>query len=118
MADSVNSKYNSLIDKYLPIPAQFTVLKSRKGWEINWNTTPVSQGNKLKFVLMIFERVRGGGYLKKVLTITDNNKFLVPRKSDFNPARVLFSIVSVNNCGYQSPFSKLFRIRGRRIILI
>jgi hypothetical protein len=114
--DTISFRYKSLIDKGLPIPAQFSVIKSRIGREINWNTETVTQNSELIFTLMIFERVRGGGYCKKVLTLTRNKKFLIPRKSDFNPARVFFGIVSVNNCGYQSSFPKLFRIRGRRII--
>jgi len=116
IADTIDFRYKSLIDKGLPVPAQFSVIKSRTGLEINWITATYTLDNNLKFKIMIFERVRRGGYLKRNLKTTKDSQFLLPGKSEFNPARVFFSIVSVNNCGYQSSFPKLFRIRGRRII--
>lgn len=117
IADTINSRYKSLIDNTLPVPNQFRVIKSRQGWEISWNLSETDQGKELKYSILIFERVKKGSYLKKVLATSDRSPFLVPRKSPFNPARVLFAIVTVNSNGYQGPFSKLFRIRGKRIVI-
>lgn len=116
IAETINTTYNSLIDTELPTPEQFSVTKSRKGLEISWKTTPSVHDIGLKFSVMIFEPVTGGGYLNKVFTTTESKSVLIPRKSDFNPAKVLFGIVSVNDNGYQSPFPKLFKIKGKRII--
>jgi hypothetical protein len=92
------------------------VIKSRKGWEISWKTTSPLNENGLKYSVLIFEPVSGNGYRNKTFRTTDVKKVLIPRKSAFKPAKVLFGIVSVNKNGYQSPFPKLFKIKGRRII--
>jgi len=66
--------------------------------------------------MLVFEPVKGGGYLNKVFKTTEAKQILIPRETEFNPAKVLFGIVSVNNNGFQSPFPKLFKIKGRRIV--
>ena len=116
LSDSIGFKYKFSIDKDLPVPEQFSAVKSREGHEISWMTTSSNKTGGLKFVVMIFERVKGGGYRRRILTKTDQNKFLVQRNSEINPARVLFAVVSTNNRNSQSSFSKLFKVRGRRII--
>ena len=116
IAEMVNTTYNSIINTELPTPEQFSVIKSRKGLEISWITTPSPNDGGLKFSVMVFEPVAGGGYLNKVYKTTEEKKVLIPRKSDFNPSKVLFGIVSTNDNGYQSPFPKLFRIQGKKII--
>ena len=116
IAETINSTYNSLINSELPTPENFSVVKSRKGWELSWKTKPSVSDQGLRFSVMIFETVKGGGYLNKVFKTTESNQVFIPRKSDFNPAKVLFGIVSISNNGYQSSFPKLFRIKGRRII--
>ncbi|MCX6238808.1 MAG: family 10 glycosylhydrolase [Bacteroidia bacterium] len=116
IAEAVNSTYNSLINIELPTPEQFSVTKSRKGWEISWKIIPSVHDNGLKYSVLVFEPVKGGGYLNKVYETTKIKQVFIPRKSDLNPAKVLFGIVSVNDNGYQSPFPKLFKIKGRRIV--
>ena len=116
IAEMVNTTYNSIINTEIPIPEQFTVIKTRKGLEISWVTTPSIHDKDLKFSVMIFEPISGGGYLNKVYKTTEEKKVLIPRKSDFNPSKVLFGIVSTNENGYQSPFPKLFRIKGKKIV--
>ena len=116
IAETINSTYNSSINVELPTPEQFNVTKSRQGWEISWKTTSSVHDNKLKFSVMVFEPVSGGGYLNKIFKTTSDKMVLIPRKSDFNPAKVLFGIVSTNENGFQSPFPKLFKIKGKRIV--
>jgi len=116
IAEMVNTTYNSLINTELPTPEQFSVIKTRKGLEISWVTTTSVNDNGLKYSVMIFEPVGGGGYLNKVFSTTEYKTVLIPRKSDFNPSKVLFGIVSTNENGYQSPFPKLFRIKGKKIV--
>ncbi|HEY3388626.1 MAG TPA: family 10 glycosylhydrolase [Prolixibacteraceae bacterium] len=116
IAETVNTTYNSIIDTELPTPEQFSVVKFRKGREISWKTTPSVHDKGLKFLVLIFEPVEGGGYLNKVYKTTESKDVFIPRKSEFNPSKVLFGIVSVNDKGYQSPFPKLFRIKGKKII--
>ena len=116
IAETVNTTYNALTDIKLPVPEQFTLIKSGKGWDISWVTSPSIHDEGLKFTVMIFEPVDGGGYLNKIFKTTENKQVFIPKKSDFNPAEVLFGIVSVNDNGYQSPFPKLFKIKGKRIV--
>ncbi len=116
ISDSVNLVYHSIIDKELPLPEKFSVTKFAKGREIFWESLPEIHHPDLKFSVIIFERLKGGGYRKKVLETTAQKQYFIPRKSPFNPSRVFFAIVSVNKDGYQSEFPKLFRIRGRRVI--
>jgi hypothetical protein len=116
IADSINSVYSASIDTALPVPEELSISRSRKGWEIKWNAKPTSRENSLKFSIMVFHPVKGGGFLKKVFSITGDKSVFIPRKSEFNPSKVLFGIVSISDKGYQSPFPKLFHIRGRRII--
>ena len=117
LADTLNYRYKTLIDKILQAPSQISVTKSRKGLEIQWVISTLNQSHKLKYSLIILERAKGGGYRKRTLGETGDTKILIPKKSDFNPGRVYFTIIAVNECGYQSLFSNLFRIRGRRIVL-
>jgi len=116
IAEVINTTYNASIDMELPTPEQFSVTKSRKGWNISWKTTPSVHDKGLKFSMLVFEPVKGGGYLNKVFKTTEAKQILIPRETEFNPAKVLFGIVSVNNNGFQSPFPKLFKIKGRRIV--
>lgn len=117
LADTLNFRYKSLIDNTLETPSQISVTKSREGWEIEWMTLSLNQSDKLKYSIMIFKRVKGDGWKGRTLGETNGKKFLIPKKSDFNPAKVFLAIVTVNQCGCQSLFSNLFHIRGRRIIL-
>ena len=117
LADSLNFRYKTQIDKALQVPTQISVSKSRKGWEIEWIISPLNQSEKLKYSLITFERIKGGGYRKRTLSETSDKKFLLLRKSEFNNKRALFAIITVNQCGYQSLYSNLFRLRGRRIFL-
>ena len=116
LADSINIRYKALIDNELPIPEKFSVVKSREGWKIYWKIKPTAQTDQLKFTVTMLKRIKGGGYQERILVTTEELNFLVIRKSDINPGRVLFSIASTNRNGFQSSFSKLFRVRGRRII--
>ena len=116
IAQTVNTTYNSIINTELPTPEQFSVIKSRKGLELSWVVTPSDNDRGLKYSVLVFEPVKGGGYLNKVFKTTETKNVFIPRKSDFNPSKVLFGIVSTNDKGYQSPFPKLFRIKGKRII--
>jgi hypothetical protein len=116
IVETINSTYEEVTDTELPTPEEFSVIKSRKGWEIRWKTTSSVNLIGLKYSVMIFEPVAGGGYLNKTFKTTEVKKVLIPRKSDFKPAKVLFGIVSINKNGYQSPFPKLFRIKGRHIV--
>jgi len=116
IAETINTTYNSLIDIELPIPEQFSLTKFSKGWEISWTTTASVHDGKLKFMVMVFEPVKGGGYMKKVFTTTESKQVLIPIKSDFNPSNVLFGIVSTTDEDHQSAFPKLFKIKGRRIV--
>ncbi len=116
IAEMINTTYNALINTELPTPEQFSVIKTRKGLEISWVTTTSVNDNGLKYSVMIFEPVGGGGYVNKVFKTTEEKKVLIPRKSDFNPSKVLFGIVSTNDNGYQSPFPKLFKIKGKQIV--
>lgn len=117
LADTLNSRYKSLIDKSLPGTSKITVTRSRQGRNIEWVIPPTVQNQKLKYVMLAFEPVKGGRYRKRTLIETSNKKFFIPKNSDLNPARALFAIISVNECGYQSSFGQLFRIRGRKIKL-
>jgi len=116
IAETINTSYNAVIDTELSTPEQFTVTKSREGVEISWAINPSDHNKNLKFSVMIFEPVAGGGYVNKIFKTTEDKKVLIPRKSDIRPSKVLFGIVSVNDNGYQSPFPKLFRIKGKRIV--
>jgi len=114
--DTVNSAYTSAIDIKLPVPEQFSVVKSGTGWDLTWQTTPSETVDGLQFIVMYFQPLHDGGYVKKIFKTTLDKQVFIPRKLDFNPSKVLFGIVSVSGNGYQSSFPKLFRIRGRRII--
>ncbi len=116
ISDTVRVAYKSIIDKALPVPERFSMTKFAKGREIFWESFPGIQHPDLKFSVIIFERVKGGGYKKKVLETTAQKQHFIPRKSRYNPSKVFFAIVSVNKNGQQSEFPRLFRIRGRRII--
>jgi len=116
ISETINTTYNALIDVELPIPEQFEVTRSRKGWELSWKTSTATPVNGLKFTVMIFEPVSGGGYQKKVFATTESKQVLIPRKPDFNPLKVLYGIVSINDNDQQSPFPKLFQIKGKRIV--
>jgi len=105
-----------VFDIKLPVPEQFSVIKSREGWMISWKTAPSIHDNELKYKVIIFKPVKGGDTLKTVFVTTGLKQVLIPRKSDINPAKVRFGIVSVSENGEQSSYPKLFRIRGRRII--
>ncbi len=115
IADSINLIYNSVTDNQLPIPDQFNVTKSHDGLEISWKTITSVSDNELKYSAIIFEPFKSGGYTNKVFKITENKLVFIPRKSFINPTEVLFGIVSINDKGYQSPFPKLFTIKGKRI---
>ena len=115
IADTIAVTYKSVIDNNLPIPEKFSAVKSRTGVEVSWQTVAPKDGSGLKYRVIIFEPVKGGGYRNFLFETTDGKMVLIPRKSAFNPAKVLFGIVSVGENGYQSPFPKLFKIRGRRI---
>ncbi len=116
IADTLKIRYKSSIDKTLPIPEQFCVIKSRSDWEISWKTNSSVKPDECKFEILIFEGIKGGGFRRTVLANTTLSNFKISRKSTINPRKVLFSIVTVGTTGYQSPFSRLFRIRGRHII--
>jgi hypothetical protein len=112
----ISTTYLPVTDSTLSVPEQFSVIKSREGWQLSWNIASPDKVVMHKYTVMIFERVNGGGYQKKVLKTTEDQQFLIPRKSAFKPAKVLFAVVSVDQNGFQSPFPKLFKIRGNRII--
>ncbi len=114
----ISTTYQSVIDSTLSVPEQFSVIKSREGWQLSWKISSPDQAVMHKYTVMIFERADGGGYLKKVLTTTEDHQFLIPRKSAFNPAKVFFAVVSVDQNGFQSAFPDLFKIRGNRIIKV
>ena len=116
LSDSINSRYKPLLDKSLPIPEQFNVFKSGEGWSISWDEGPNSTTDATGFKVLIFEPVKGGGYKATVFADTEISNFTIPSKSTINPRKVLFAVVSSNNKGFQSSFSRLFRIRGRHII--
>ena len=113
--DSLNFRYKTLIDKSLPVPEQFSVIKSREGRDIFWEAASTITPGQLSYSIMILERIKGGGYQQKILASTGQKHFFVARKSDVNPARVFFTVVSISKNGSQSSFSKLFRIRGKRV---
>ena len=115
LSDTIRSVYKSITDKELPIPEQFTLIKYAKGWEILWKIKPEIESNGIKFSILLFEPVKGGGYRKKTVQTTDIKQLFITRKLVHHPSKVFFSIVSVNQRGYQSSFSKLFRIRGKRM---
>jgi uncharacterized lipoprotein YddW (UPF0748 family) len=115
VADSINRRYQLFINSNLPVPAQFAVIKSHEGWTLSWNDNRSSKNRDYKFRIIIFEPIRGGGYMKRVLATTDSTEFFISRKSISRSNRVLFSIVSIEPSGLQSSFSKLFRIRGKRV---
>jgi hypothetical protein len=116
LSDTIRLVYESVIYKDLPIPEQVSLKKNAKGWEIFWKTKPEIESNGLKFSILLFEPVKGGGYRKKIVQTTDIKQLFITRKLVHHPSKVFFSIVSVNQSGYQSSFSKLFRIRGKRMI--
>lgn len=115
IADSINRRYQLFIDPHLPIPEQFEVIKLPEGWTLYWNDNRSSKNRDYKFRVLIFEPIRGGGYMKRVLTTTESTDFFISKKSISRSNRVLFSIVSLEPNGLQSFFSKLFRIRGKRV---
>jgi len=107
--------YKPKINKELPVPEEFSVTKSRKGWVISWKTPPSVHDKGLRYSVVIFEPVKGGDTLKTVFKTTEIKEVFIPRKSTINPAKVRFGIVSVSGNGDQSLFPKLFKVRGRRI---
>ena len=111
--DTANS---TMIYHELPVPEQFSVIKSREGLMISWKTAPSIYDNELKYRVIIFKPVKGGDTLKTIFITTGIRQVMIPRKSNINPAKVRFGIVTINEKGDQSQFPKLFRIRGRRII--
>ena len=115
ITETVNSAYISLINRELPVPKEFNVKKSRKGWEVSWETAPSVNDTGLKFSVMIFTPVKGGRYLKNAFTTTKKKQVFIPRNSAFHSSKALFGIVSLDSSGYQSSFPKLFRIRGKRV---
>jgi len=114
--ENINSTIESAIDAELPVPEQFSVIKSHEGWMISWKTAPSVHDSGLKFSVIIFKPVKGSDTLKTVFTTTEFKQVLIPRKSNFNPAKVRFGIVSIGMNGDQSPLPKLFRIRGKKVI--
>ena len=116
ITDTINLVFQPLIDKNIPVPEQFSVIKIHKGRTILWKTQPSIPAPDLKFSVLIFEKVKDGGYRLKEINKTETNQTVILRNSAINPSKVLFGIVSVNKNGYQSAFPKLFRIRGRRVI--
>ncbi len=115
IADSINQRYQLVIDTNLIVPEQLAVVKLHEGWTLSWNDTRSSKNRDDKFSVLIFEPIREGGYIKRVLTTTDSTEFFISKKSISRSNRVLFSIVSIKPTGIQSSFSKLFRIRGKRV---
>ncbi len=118
LSDSLNILYKSFINQNLEVPEQFSIIKSNEGREISWNLNHSTEKHDFIFAVIVFERNKGGGYKRKILSTSDQKKLFISRKSDINPARVMFSVISIQKNGMQSAFSKLFRIRGKRIIYI
>ena len=116
IADTIKSAYKSAIDPDLPVPEQFSVTKSCLGRVISWKIATPVPDKGIKFSVIIFRPVKGGGYRNIVFQTTEKNQVFIPRKSVYNSSGIHFGIVSVNEKGHQSQFPKLFRIRGKRIL--
>ena len=117
LQDTIGIKYQKFTDKTVPRPEKFSVVKSRECLKISWEAAPILHSDQRKYVVLIFERVNRYSYRKSVLTVTDLSDFTIPRNSTLNLRKTLFAVVTVNATGHHSPFSNLFRIRGRRIVL-
>lgn len=115
--DTIKTTVIAPDDKVISVPEKFEVTKTSKGWQISWQTSrSTHNGVPLKFSMMIFEPIDGGGFQEKDYATTDQHQIFIPRKSTINPQKVLFGVKSIGKDGIQSQFPKLFRIKGKHII--
>lgn len=97
-------------------PDQISVTKSRDGWELSWKTTSPVNEKGIRFSVFILEPVKGGDTIRTIYKTTTDYKVFIPGDSPVKPAGKLFSIISISEDGHSFSSSKIFKIRGRRII--
>jgi uncharacterized lipoprotein YddW (UPF0748 family) len=115
ISDSITKRFTLPASQGLPIPEQVFVTKIKEGWELNWSANKVTQGQELRYSVLIFEKV-DNGYRQKILTTTKENHYSIVRDSINRPSKAYFGIFTSQQSDGRSEISKPFRIRGKKVI--
>ena len=108
--------FDALIDPGLPVPEQFKVTRTKEGWELSWKSPTVQSVQSQKFAVLVFVPLPEGGYKQRVFATTENNQVFIPIHPDFDPAKVLYGVISLGKSDTHSPLSKLFTIKRKRVV--
>jgi uncharacterized lipoprotein YddW (UPF0748 family) len=113
---TINISHNKGNINFLPVPGKFKLRKNRKEWLISWTQSDSLKKEGQKIVLLAYEPKKDTGYIKKVFILPESKQVLIHRGNDFNPKKVLYRFVSINQSNSQRSFSRLFRMRRNRIV--
>ena len=98
------------------VTGKFKRRKDGNGWLISWFPSDSLKLEGQIFALLTYQSKKDTAYLKKVYVLTENKQVLIPKNSDINPRKALFSFVSINGANQQRTTSKLIHIKRNRIV--
>jgi uncharacterized lipoprotein YddW (UPF0748 family) len=104
-------------DKNLkPPPGIFNISKDHKLTLISWHPSDTLMQNKQKLALLVYQPKKDSGQLCKFFVLSENKPVIVDKKADFNPRKMIYRCASPNGGNKQYTLSRLFRIKGKRIV--
>ncbi len=99
-----------------PPPGHFDIVRDHKKVTISWHPSDSLIYKEQKPALLIYQTVKDTGRLYKFTALSSNKPFTIDRKADFNPRKMIYRCASAIKESKAILYSKLFRIKGKRIV--
>lgn len=99
-----------------PPPGHFDITREHKKVTISWKPSDSLRYNSQRFALLVYQSVNDTGKLQKFFVLAQNKPIIVDKKTEFNPRKMIYRCAGIDDSGKDRYYSRLFRIRGKRIV--
>jgi uncharacterized lipoprotein YddW (UPF0748 family) len=104
-------------DKNLNLaPGKFEIKRDHQLTIISWQSSDSILNKGQIPALLVYQPVKDNGRLLKFFILSKDKPVSIDKKADFNPRKMIYRCASVNRESKAPLYSKLFRIKGKRIV--
>jgi uncharacterized lipoprotein YddW (UPF0748 family) len=99
-----------------PPPGILKISKDHKLVTISWHPADSLAEREQKMALLVYKPEKDTCRLNKSFILSQNKSASINKKSEFNPRRMIYRCASAGKESKAPSYSKLFKIKGRRIV--
>ena len=101
-----------------PPPGTFKIKRDHKLTIISWQPSDsvININKEQKMALLVYQTLKDTARLHKFFILSENKPVTIDKKTEFNPRRMVYRCTSVKKDSKALLYSKLFRIKGERIV--